>query len=93
MKTIWKFPLVLKTFQKIAMPSQAQVLTVQMQSDALCLWAIVNPEAPIEQRDFIIAGTGDPQPFDEADLRYIGSVQQRAFVWHVFELPDKEQTS
>lgn len=83
-RTIWKFPLAIADTQVVAMRSGAKVLAVQAQGDALCLWAIVDPDAPDEAVEFRIHGTGHPLPNDAHRYEHVGTVQQGAFVWHVF---------
>jgi len=74
------------------MPQGADILCVQYQGNALCLWAIVNADEPVERCEIAIVGTGHPMPPDNQVIPkaiYIGTVQQpqMPFVWHVFELP------
>ena len=84
MKTIWKF--VVEPACSIDMPAGAQVLSVREQGGAICLWALVDPAAPLEARRFIWVGTGHRMP-DEAPLTYLGTghLDQGALVFHVFE--------
>lgn len=87
-QTIWKFPLDIADEVRVRMPAGAKVLSVGDQCGTLCLWALVDPEAPKEMRHFIIHGTGHPvlpTPFGE--LVHLGTVVQFGgdFVWHVFE--------
>lgn len=82
MKEIWKFPIEMGA-NKIEMPNGAVVLTVQLQNDIPCLWAIVNPEEASNTRVFHIHGTG--HPLEVAPRDYVGTFQQGPFVWHVFE--------
>lgn len=86
MRTIYKFPLGVKHFTVISMPKGAEILTVQMQFGDLCLWAIVDPEAEDEDRQFYIFPTG--RPLNLPEYEYIGTVQMRGgqLVWHVFEI-------
>jgi hypothetical protein len=63
------------------MPQGAQCLTVQIQRGGACLWAIVDPAAPVVYRHVRIAGTGHPAP-PEAD--YLGTLQMGDYVWHYF---------
>ena len=83
--TIWKFPIELANRQKVLMPEGANILCVQMQGAAACLWAVVQPTRPKSARQIRTFGTGDP--VDEGSQRYIGTYQtgDGAFVWHVFE--------
>lgn len=81
---IFKYPLRLVDEQKIALPQRSQILTVQMQNEALCLWALVDPNLPLEKRIIRVVGTGNE--FDDPEkCFYLGTVQERVFVWHVFE--------
>jgi hypothetical protein len=86
MKTIWKFPLEVTDAQGVLLPQGAQVLTAQLQGRSLCLWALVDPDAPKTVRLLHIFGTG--HPVHNADsLRYISTFQLDggALVFHVFE--------
>ena len=86
MKTIYKYEIELVDNQSIEMPKGAEVLSVQVQNNKPCLWAIVETERPTERKLFKIAGTGNP--FDTNLHRYkcIGTFQLNLFVWHLFEL-------
>lgn len=84
--TVWKFPLSVADDQPVSMPRGAQILSVQMQGAQLCMWALVDPEAPKEVRRFRIVGTG--HQFDEAPAHvHRGTFQMHggALVFHVFE--------
>ncbi len=88
MKTIWKFTLRETDIQSVKMPRGAEVLTAQFQGDILCLWAIVDPAKPTDERTFEIFGTGNPFPIGMGvDRKFIATVQEpnRPLVWHVFE--------
>lgn len=85
MKTIWKFTLELIDAQLIAMPAGSQLLTVQLQGDTPCLWALVDDYVGLVQvRTIEIHGTGNPIDSDH-QRRYVATFQQPPFVWHVFE--------
>ncbi len=84
MRTIYKYPIKLVDEQAVKMPRGASILHVALQRDILCLWALVQPDQPPEERTIIIVGTGH----DADDLgRHIGTMQvaNGDFVWHVFE--------
>lgn len=81
---IYKYPLRWPSEQTVSMPVGAQILCAQMQMGVICLWAIVNPGTPTEDRNIRVYGTGI-----EVDLEghsYIGTVQSGPLVWHVFEV-------
>lgn len=70
------------------LPAAAQVLSVGHQGNNLYLWALVEPDGPIDlTRVFRIAGTGHPIEGDD-DLRFLGTahMQGGALVLHVFEV-------
>jgi hypothetical protein len=67
------------------MPKHAKVLCVQNQFALTCIWAIVDPTAEIEQRNFRWFGTGHPMP--ESPLHYVGTVQINGgeLIFHLFQ--------
>lgn len=79
------FPIVDKF--RIPMPKGSQLLTVQMQRGLPHLWALVDPDEPIINRIFRLAGTGHPIEEDPSHLKYIGSFQmnEEALIFHLFE--------
>lgn len=84
MKAIWKFPLVFTpNGQEIKMPKGAVILTAQVQSATMTLWAAVDPSEPEERRVIEILATG--QLVEDRQRSYIGTVQVGSLVWHVFE--------
>jgi len=94
MKTqVWKFPLKIDDIVEVQMPVGAEILYVDAQgpqhSDpGFCIWARVDPNAPMETRRFRLAGTG--HPLEENVGKHLGSFQMLGgqLVWHLFELGD-----
>ena len=86
MKTVWKFELAVTDEQAVRVPRGAQFLTVQMQGDRPCLWALVDPNAQPEDRIVRIHGTGHPVSESHL-LQYISTFQLDggALVFHAFE--------
>jgi hypothetical protein len=82
--TIHKYPISTADVQQIPMPSGARILTVQVQNAWPFLWALVDPEQPLENREIRIVGTGHPA---DGLTDYIGTVQISGgqLVFHVFE--------
>lgn len=89
---IWKHKIMFAEFNVIRMPRDAKVLHVEAQDGdqpALgFLWELhpEDQEKNLEERHFEVVGTGHPFEFDESNTHYIGTYQNRGFVWHVFEL-------
>ncbi len=83
---IWKYQIPVKDEFKIEMPSGAQVLTVDTQSNQPCIWVMVDPNALEEFRPFRLVGTGHPCNDVSAD-QYIGTFQVSggALVFHLFD--------
>jgi hypothetical protein len=83
-KVVWKYALAPDS--KLSMPVGAQVLSVHEQSEVICLWALVDPNAPKEIRCFAVFGTGHAIP--AVPMRFHGTahLQSGALVAHVFEL-------
>lgn len=85
MNTMWKYPLRLADGpQSLQMPGGAIPLHVEMQDGAPTFWAYLDSENPLEQRLFIVLGTGYEIPMDAI---HIGTCMDRCFVWHIFEVP------
>lgn len=83
--TIWKFGIpVMENVVTVHMPRAAHILTVQMQHGEPKLWALVDPNAPMEPRYFRWFGTGYALP--DALGQYVGTVQSLhgSLVFHLF---------
>lgn len=80
---IHKYVLETKERQFVEMPFGAKILSVGEQNGALCLWVMVDPEKPHEDRGIEIIGTGNTTP--DGRRNFIGTVVIEPFVWHVFE--------
>ncbi len=65
----------------------SRALTVQLHNDCITMWVLLDTSLETVPREFAVVGTGE-----ELDERYyerhsyVGTVQVRSLVWHVFEL-------
>jgi hypothetical protein len=86
---IWKFPFVVADSFDVKMPERARILSVQLQGDTPCMWALVDPEAETETRHFKVYGTGQTVEIPwGTNCQYLGTWQQGGFVGHLFgEVP------
>jgi len=84
---VYKYPLDVVDRQEVNMPKGATILCCQVQIVRPCLWATVDPDAPLEPRTIFVVGTSHDIPFDLATVRYIGTFQNLdgALIFHVFE--------
>lgn len=83
MKAIWKYPLEITDVQTIMMPVDAAVLTVQVQNDQPCIWAMVYTDSEKVQKTVRMYGTG--HPIDTMGV-WVGTFQVHGgrLVFHVF---------
>lgn len=83
---VYKYELEITDEQIIRLPFAAEILTIQMQGDKCCLWALVDPRNEFDERTICIYGTGYPIP-NEIRLKYISTFQipHLGFVFHSFE--------
>ena len=87
MSEIWKFTLTALIDQTISIPADAEYLTAQAQDGQAVIWAIVNPDNPVEKRKIYVYGTGCPldDSTDFAERWHLGTVPIDSFVWHIFD--------
>lgn len=88
MKTIYKYPIVLDaSYLVIDVPDGAQFIHVAEQHGRICLWALVDSEAPMIRRQIRIIGTG--LSADDVKIeQHIGSilVLNGTYVLHIFDV-------
>lgn len=84
MKTIYKYTAPIIDELTIAMPTDTEVLCVQIQDGLSQIWAKVDPDKGLVERRFYWRGTGHPA---DGLGRYVGTVQMHdgALVFHLFE--------
>jgi len=79
---IFKYPLLLVSDQFIEVPANLSALSLQVQNDTICLWAAIDPNAPLISQRIFIVGTGQNVP---PNVRaFLGTLQIDNYVWHVF---------
>lgn len=83
--TIWKYEIEATDRLTISIPKGAQFLSVQVQRQNICVWFLVNPKLPPEDRFFSIYGTGHVIPMQPGT--YLGTFQLMggSLVFHLFE--------
>lgn len=84
MKSVYKYPIRFEDTLELTLPVGAQLLTVQMQQGMLCLWALVDPEAPKRAYTLHCRGTG--HRIGPEVGRYINTIQVEggALIFHYF---------
>jgi len=81
---IYKYPINNESYQQINMPKDAKILSVQLQNNMPCIWAMVNLDNPMEIRKFYWFFTGE-QMDDPDAYTYIATFQLGWMVCHLFE--------
>lgn len=84
--TVWKF-VIADPDTPVTMPVGAEILHVAAQHAVVCVWALVDPKAPHEERRLVVAGTGHPIPAERG--RFLGTVLLHggALVFHIWDQP------
>lgn len=87
MKRIYKYPLPAGRLytNDLRMPAGARILSVQVQHQVVCLWAVVDPEAEVTTRRLLVRDTGDS--CEGLSETFIGTFQLEGgnTVGHVFD--------
>jgi hypothetical protein len=80
---VWKFEIV-DPEAPVAMPYGAVILSVGVQHERVCVWALVAENEPMVARRFVVARTGTPIP---GHGQFIGTVLLHGgdLVFHVWE--------
>ncbi len=86
--TVWKFGLNPQHVNSLLVPKGGKVLSVQTQDGEPQMWILVDRHEPLEQRKFLIYGTGHSIPSENIGT-FVGTFQQEAgaLIFHVFEAP------
>ena len=82
MKIILKYELRLVDLQSVPIPCGAEVLHVGVQNGDIYVWCLCDPQQKNVPMKFFIYGTG--HDIKEPDIKHVGTVFQRSFVWHIF---------
>ena len=89
MRKIFKYSISIDALSKIQMHKDAEILRTaryhESNSQQIKIWAIVNPDAELEEVTIRIHGTGHLMSDDEA-LQYIDTVFVNRLVFHVFKV-------
>ena len=83
MKTIVDKYFPIQAVFSLQMPKNAQILHVGMQTATPCIWALVDTELPLTQREFFLFRTGMPIAIQE--LKFVATFVEGSTNWHLFE--------
>ena len=87
MITIWKYKILpLDGPQRYDMPRGAHVISTALDPQRdICFWALVDTNAPLEERTMWCVGTGWPlEDIGMYEGEFIGTVVKEPYVWHLF---------
>ena len=83
MKVIFKYELT----SEVLLPKGALILRAGTQGDTMFIWALIDPnEKEHIEREFIVVGTGHPFEYEYLKHRFVDTVFDGPFVWHIFEV-------
>lgn len=85
MKRIFKYEFGLSD-NEIKMPLAAQILKADKQNNNFYIWALVDDTFAHEYKKFKVIGTGHVIEEDLDNLKYINTIFDNQFVWHLFEV-------
>ena len=80
---IYKYELKIPGVNTVPLPIESEILSVQMQQEKLCMWVMLEPDAPKQIELFVVYGTG--WDISDSPGKHLGTVQDRGLVWHVFQ--------
>lgn len=85
METIWKFKLSAVDRNHFSIPNHAKFLHAGEQAGQMCMWFLVDPDAPSKDRYFRILPTGGK--CDPPTMKFVATVGMwnMQCVWHIFE--------
>ncbi len=88
MIAVYKYYVPVSDRFSLELPIGARPLSVQVQIDAVQLWALVDTEAKLETQRFRLAGTGHPidEPADRLEFIDTFQLQGGSLVFHVFRV-------
>lgn len=85
MKTVWKFKLEPETEQEISIPETHEFIHVAMQNGEANLWAVVDTDSKIVEKEIFVYGTGEEIP-KNVKMSHLGSfITDENLVFHVFK--------
>lgn len=83
MKVIYKYNLT----PTVLLPKDALVLKAGMQNGGLYIWVLVDPnEQTHTEREFEVIGTGHPFEHEYLKHRFVDTIFDGPFVWHIWEV-------
>jgi hypothetical protein len=84
----------MKIFKYVLRPTRIQdvqmhpgkILHVGEQGDNICVWALVDPDAPMETRRIAVVPTGEPCPYLREQHLGTALLHDGRLVFHIFEV-------
>lgn len=89
-RVVWKYPFGEGGEFRIRMPLGAKILHVDTQGRQPCMWALVDPEAPVVPRGFVLLGTGHVINDFSPAWTFVGTflADDGRFVFHLWDCGD-----
>jgi len=82
---VWKFVVPIEDQPVLRMPRGARIISAAFQHPDVCIWALVDTKAPVEDRPLSVRGTGHPAD-GLAHVPFIGTVAYpMSLVFHIWD--------
>jgi hypothetical protein len=84
MKSVWKFQVHMGGSFWLKMPKGAEILHIGCggADPGLHVWALCDPEAPMETTEYMLRGTGHGVGDDCGE--HVATAVDGSFMWHIF---------
>lgn len=77
---------------EVSMPKGARILSLKTQRGRPCIWALVDPQAPVVQRRLAVYGTGFDVPAEPGRFVDTFLMEHDNFVFHLFDCGEAPRT-
>ncbi len=89
MRKVYKYPVSSINPCICQMPYNAEILSVHVQYNNPCIWALVDPYEELVDREIYVYGTGHDVPDHVINMQYVGTflLSDGNLVFHVWAKP------
>jgi hypothetical protein len=84
---IYKYALKPTELQTVSM-HPGEILHVGEQGHNVCIWALVDPDAPLEERKFAVVPTGESCPYSSDQHLGTAKLHNGSLIFHIFEVKE-----
>lgn len=82
---IFKYQIPIQETFNLELPIHSNILSFQVQNNEAFIWVMISEDKRLMCRYFTLLGTGQEIEYHPNIMKYIGTIQLKSFVWHLFE--------